>query len=143
MTTSEGYVTMDDGVRLYFQKTGTGPKTIAIPNGVHLLDDLQRLANGRALIFYDVRNRGLSDPVSDSSKLSRGVHQDVEDLDAVRRHFGFNQIDLIGHFETTRLKAAPRPLVSWALGPSAPERCSVGGPHSKTASASPCNDPAG
>lgn len=34
------------------------------------------------------------------------------------------QIDLIGHFETTRLKATPRPLVSWALGPSAPERCS-------------------
>src|SRR5262245_46325450 len=34
------------------------------------------------------------------------------------------QLDLIGHFETTRLKAAPRRLVSWALGPSAPERCS-------------------
>jgi guanine deaminase len=34
------------------------------------------------------------------------------------------QIDLIGHFETTRLKAKPKPLVSWALGPSAPERCS-------------------
>ncbi|MBI3758521.1 MAG: amidohydrolase family protein [Deltaproteobacteria bacterium] len=34
------------------------------------------------------------------------------------------QLDLIGHFESTRLKAAPRPLVSWALGPSAPERCS-------------------
>jgi guanine deaminase len=34
------------------------------------------------------------------------------------------QLDLIGHFEATRLKAAPRPLVSWALGPSAPERCS-------------------
>jgi guanine deaminase len=33
-------------------------------------------------------------------------------------------LDLIGHFEETRLKAAPRPLVSWALGPSAPERCS-------------------
>ena len=33
-------------------------------------------------------------------------------------------LDLLGHFETTRLKAAPRPLVSWALGPSAPERCS-------------------
>lgn len=35
------------------------------------------------------------------------------------------KLDLIGHFETTRLKAAPRPLVSWALGPSAPERCST------------------
>src|SRR3954462_4100150 len=34
------------------------------------------------------------------------------------------QLDLIGHFETTRLKATPRPLTSWALGPSAPERCS-------------------
>ncbi len=34
------------------------------------------------------------------------------------------KLDLIGHFESTRLKAAPRPRVSWALGPSAPERCS-------------------
>jgi guanine deaminase len=34
------------------------------------------------------------------------------------------QLDLIGHFETTCLKAPPRPRVSWALGPSAPERCS-------------------
>jgi 5-methylthioadenosine/S-adenosylhomocysteine deaminase len=34
------------------------------------------------------------------------------------------QIDLIGHFETTRLKSPPLRRVSWALGPSAPERCS-------------------
>jgi len=34
------------------------------------------------------------------------------------------QLDLIGHFETTRLKSTPPPRVSWALGPSAPERCS-------------------
>jgi 5-methylthioadenosine/S-adenosylhomocysteine deaminase len=33
-------------------------------------------------------------------------------------------LDLIGHFEATCLKAPPRPRVSWALGPSAPERCS-------------------
>jgi 5-methylthioadenosine/S-adenosylhomocysteine deaminase len=35
------------------------------------------------------------------------------------------QLDLIGHFETTRLKAPQRPRVSWALGPSSPERCST------------------
>ncbi len=35
------------------------------------------------------------------------------------------QLDLIGHFEETRLKPAPPPRVSWALGPSAPERCST------------------
>jgi 5-methylthioadenosine/S-adenosylhomocysteine deaminase len=34
------------------------------------------------------------------------------------------ELDLIGHFETTRLKSPPLPRVSWALGPSAPERCS-------------------
>jgi 5-methylthioadenosine/S-adenosylhomocysteine deaminase len=34
------------------------------------------------------------------------------------------QLDLVGHFEAKFLKAAPRPRVSWALGPSAPERCS-------------------
>ena len=34
------------------------------------------------------------------------------------------KLDLLGHFEATRLKAPPRPLTSWALGPSAPERCS-------------------
>ena len=34
------------------------------------------------------------------------------------------QLDLVGHFETTRLKAPPRPRRHWGLGPSAPERCS-------------------
>jgi 5-methylthioadenosine/S-adenosylhomocysteine deaminase len=34
-------------------------------------------------------------------------------------------LDLIGHFETTRLKAPPLPRVHWALGPSSPERCST------------------
>jgi guanine deaminase len=34
------------------------------------------------------------------------------------------QVDLLGHFETTCLAAPPRPRVHWALGPSAPERCS-------------------
>jgi 5-methylthioadenosine/S-adenosylhomocysteine deaminase len=34
------------------------------------------------------------------------------------------QLDLLGHFETACLRAPPRPRVHWALGPSAPERCS-------------------
>lgn len=33
-------------------------------------------------------------------------------------------LDLLGHFETTRLKAPAQDRVHWALGPSAPERCS-------------------
>ena len=34
------------------------------------------------------------------------------------------QLDLLGHFEATRLKIPAPPRTSWALGPSAPERCS-------------------
>jgi guanine deaminase len=34
------------------------------------------------------------------------------------------QLDLLGHFEATCLKAPPQARVHWALGPSAPERCS-------------------
>jgi 5-methylthioadenosine/S-adenosylhomocysteine deaminase len=34
------------------------------------------------------------------------------------------QLDLLGHFEATCLKASPRRRAHWALGPSAPERCS-------------------
>src|ERR1700742_1288245 len=34
------------------------------------------------------------------------------------------QVDLLGHFEATRLLGPPRPRGSWGLGPSAPERCS-------------------
>ncbi|HLK21832.1 MAG TPA: alpha/beta hydrolase [Bryobacteraceae bacterium] len=48
-------------------------------------------------MFYDLRNRGWSDAVNDASKLSRGIHNDVNDLDALRRYFRLNQIDLIGH----------------------------------------------
>ncbi len=97
MLANEGTITTKDGVRLFFRKVGNGPNAVLIPNGMYFFDDFKRYADSRMFIFYDVRNRGLSDPVSDKSKLARGIQQDVEDLDAVRRHFRINQVDLIGH----------------------------------------------
>src|SRR5208282_4610852 len=35
--------------------------------------------------------------VTDDSKLKRGIHHDVDDLESVRRHFGASQPALIGH----------------------------------------------
>ena len=46
-----GYITTEDGIRLYFQKTGEGPETVLIPNGIYLFDDLKHLAVNRTLIF--------------------------------------------------------------------------------------------
>jgi pimeloyl-ACP methyl ester carboxylesterase len=97
MLPREGFVTTDDGVRLFVQTVGSGPKTVVVPNGFYLVDDFAPVANGRTMIFYDARNRGRSDPVGDASKLERGIHRDVDDLDAVRRHLGIDAIDVMGH----------------------------------------------
>ena len=94
---AEGYVKTDDGLRLWFQTVGSGPQVVVLPNGFHLLEDFSCLAPGRTLVFYDVRNRGRSDTVSDPALLERGIHNDVDDLDAVRRHFGLDRFALIGH----------------------------------------------
>jgi pimeloyl-ACP methyl ester carboxylesterase len=53
-----------------------------------MFDSFQHLAEHRTVIFFDSRNRGGSDSVGDRSKLARGIHHDVDDLEAVRRHFG-------------------------------------------------------
>ncbi|HEV3139475.1 MAG TPA: alpha/beta hydrolase, partial [Vicinamibacterales bacterium] len=45
----------------------------------------------------DPRNRGRSDLVGDRSKLERGIRHDVDDFDVIRRHFGKDRVDLIGH----------------------------------------------
>ena len=96
-TLSEGYVTTQDGIRLFFQKAGTGPNLVIILNAIYLYDDFKYLAKERTVIAYDLRNRGRSDTVGDPSKLKGGVHNDVEDLEAIRKHLGANTVDLIGH----------------------------------------------
>jgi proline iminopeptidase len=97
MASSEGFLTTDDGVRLYFITFGEGSKPVVFPNGLYLIDDFQWLGDSRTLVFYDLRNRGKSDTVTDASKLQSGIQNDVDDLETVRRHFGIDQLDLIGH----------------------------------------------
>jgi proline iminopeptidase len=96
MDTTEGYITAEPGIRLFYKKTGNGRKIVIVPNGFYYFNELEYLADFCTLVCYDVRNRGLSDSVSDSSKLG-GIHQDVADLESVRSHFGFKKIHLIGH----------------------------------------------
>jgi pimeloyl-ACP methyl ester carboxylesterase len=50
--------------------------------------------SGRTLIFYDMRNRGRSEAVTEVSKIS--LQHDIDDLDAVRGHFEVEKPDLIG-----------------------------------------------
>lgn len=89
----QGYLAAEDGTRLFYRKLGHGPETVILPADLFLYPDFQRLAEGRTLIFYDMRNRGRSDSVSAERS---SIRADVADLEAVRRHFGVDRADLVG-----------------------------------------------
>ena len=89
--------TTPDGVRLNVEALGKGRQTVFVPNGFYLRDDLQSLARGRRIVFYDPRQRGRSETIVDAAKLARGILDDVEDLEALRRHLGAGKVALIGH----------------------------------------------
>ena len=82
MREMKGYVTAPDGVRLFFQKLGSGLNATIVPNALHMFDSFKHLAGNRTVIFFDLRNRGNSDSVDDREKLGRGIHHDVDDIAA-------------------------------------------------------------
>jgi len=95
---NQGYVSSDDGARLFFQQVGDGPSLVVIPNALFMFDDFSRLAAAnRTLVFIDWRNRGHSETLTDPALWQRGIHHDVDDLDVVRRYFGASQISVIAH----------------------------------------------
>jgi pimeloyl-ACP methyl ester carboxylesterase len=90
-----GRVAGPDGVRLYYERIGSGGSTLIVPGRLFLARDLAPLARRHTLILYDMRNRGRSSPVDDGALLS--IQKDVEDLEAVRRHFGVERFVPIGY----------------------------------------------
>jgi pimeloyl-ACP methyl ester carboxylesterase len=97
MRSTEGYVTVEDGVRLFYQTVGNAPEVLLLINGFYLFDDFKYLGEGRTIISLDLRNRGRSDYIVEDGKLQRGIQNDIDDIEAVRRHFGLNRIDLLAH----------------------------------------------
>ena len=92
---TEGFVTAESGVEIYYVKTGRGAQTVILPARLFTFDDLRWLAERYTLISYDMRNRGRSSRVADLAKIS--LQADVADLEAIRRHFGVDQVHLIGY----------------------------------------------
>jgi pimeloyl-ACP methyl ester carboxylesterase len=90
----EGHLIADDGARLYYRVVGSGEPVVIVPGGLFLERDFARLGRGRTVVFYDMRNRGRSDAVADSTRIS--IQHDVRDLEAVRRHVGAERVMLIG-----------------------------------------------
>jgi pimeloyl-ACP methyl ester carboxylesterase len=90
----EGFAVADDGTRLYWRSAGEGAQTVVVPLSAWMFEEFLPLAEGRRLIFYDMRNRGGSDPVDETRS---GLDYEVRDLEAVRRALDLPKISLIGH----------------------------------------------
>ena len=88
----EGFVTIEPGVRLAYRVVGSGPEALVTPwpSGS---PDLDRLATGCRVIYYNPRGRLASDPV-DPAKVS--FENELSDLEAVRKHFGLDRMTLLG-----------------------------------------------
>jgi len=97
----ESYVLTPDSVRLYTLVVGSGPDTIIVLHGGpglthdYLAADLEPLATRHTLIHYDQRGAGRSSLVRDSAGLD--ATRFVEDLEAIRAHFGLTRPILLGH----------------------------------------------
>ncbi|MGH7551706.1 MAG: alpha/beta fold hydrolase, partial [Longimicrobiales bacterium] len=90
----EGYVTAEDGTRLFYTMVGDGPQDVVIPVGFYLEEALRPLANPeRRLGFYDPRGRGRSDS-PDTLRIS--LDHQITDLEALRTHLGIDRMALIG-----------------------------------------------
>jgi pimeloyl-ACP methyl ester carboxylesterase len=122
--TREGFVGVEPGVRLYYRIEGTGRDTVIVPFASVLADALAPLARRHTLIFYDMRSRGRSSAVQDTTRL--GVRVDVQDLEAVRRHFrighpaivGFSYLGAVAALYAATYEERPSRLA--LLGPLAP-----------------------
>jgi pimeloyl-ACP methyl ester carboxylesterase len=92
---SEGFVKADDGAQLFYQKWGSGKQVVIIPARFLLGEDFTKLAKGRTLVMYDMRNRGRSSHITDAARIS--VQDDVRDLEAVRKFFKADKFSTVGY----------------------------------------------
>ena len=85
---------------LYSREIGSGQPIIVLHGGPdfdhgYLLPDLDRLADGFRLIYYDQRGRGRSADHVLPEEVT--LASDVDDLDKVRQHFHLHSPALLGH----------------------------------------------
>jgi len=91
----EGFVTADDGLKLYYRKFGEGPVAMIVPLDFALHNDFRQFADIATIVTYDLRNRGKSQRAKDESTWT--IEQDVRDLEAVRRELKIEKFVPVGY----------------------------------------------
>ena len=85
------YLQTQDGALLHYRKIGDGPEVLLVPADNWMGQDLDGLARGRTVIFYDLRGRGRSDRT-----FAARFEQDLEDLQYVADWFQLERFSLLG-----------------------------------------------
>ncbi len=116
---TEGFLDTPDGVRLYFEKSGSGAATLILPGRLFLYPDFRIFDERFTVIAYDMRNRGRSSFVQDGSLLT--LEHDVQDLETVRRHFGIERFSTVGYSYLGKM------VVLYALRHPSPDRAAGAG----------------
>lgn len=127
---ADGYLSGSGGVQLYYRLLGSGSDTVVVVHGGPgagmgaILPHVAPLADDRVLLFYDQRGGGRSELPEDTTLLTGRHH--VDDLEAVRKHFGQERLSLIAHsfggilaaeYAATHPEAIERMVFVKATGP--------------------------
>jgi proline iminopeptidase len=92
--TESGFVQVEDDVRLFYQRFGTGTPKVFIPNRHELWPTLAPLLHFHDVVTWDPRGRGLSSRPDDLSRF--GLEAELADAEAMRRHFGVERVTYVG-----------------------------------------------
>lgn len=89
-----------NGTKLFVKVLGSGEPLLIIHGGPGLSHDyflphLNPLAENHQLIFYDQRGTGRSSVELDSSTMT--LDHFVEDIEAIRKHFNLEKVNIVGH----------------------------------------------
>ncbi len=99
LVVSEGTANVN-GSDIFYKIVGEGEPMVVVHGGpvldhTYFLPHLENLARDYQLIFYDQRAAGQSSTEVDSSKMT--ISDFAEDIELLRRHLGFDKINLMGH----------------------------------------------
>lgn len=119
-----GRVPTTDGLELYYERRGGGPRTLVVPSASWVARDMDALAPGHAVVFYDIRGRGRSSAILDDEHLA--LEKDIDDLERLRSTLGIERMSLLGwsyHGALTARYALAHPdrvARMMMVGPTAP-----------------------
>lgn len=88
------------GGRLYVRTIGRGRPMLVLHGGPdfnhrYLLPEMDGLSHAFKLIYYDQRGRGRSAAGIAPEDIT--IESEIDDVDAIRKHFGFRTMALLGH----------------------------------------------